>query len=114
MATQTWIYLLIIYFVSLSIMIGTIGQGGMLVDSDVSITTNPSITSYSVNQTNVPEPTALGSTGFLKSVWDFAFNWNIDMGVGAWVWVIRAIFVYLPVLFTILAVIFALPFMGGH
>ena len=117
MSTQTIVYACIIYYVFLAIGIGVIGSGGLL-DSTVSYSNNPEIYSYSANTTDSmespPSTSTFGVSKYFSHIWNFAINWNVDLGVGAWVWVIRLLFVYLPVLFTILAIVYSLPFMGGH
>ena len=86
--------------------------GGIL-DETASISGNPDVYTGNANETiNIDEvPT---QTNFFSSIWNFAFNWNVDLGVGAWVWVIRLIFVYLPVTFTFILLVYSFPFMGGH
>ena len=112
MGTQSLVILLIFYFVFMGIGIGVLGYSGLL-DETASITTNPDVSGFTANSTQSRDEEP-AKTGFFTSLWNFAANWNVDLGVGAWVWVIRVLFVYLPVTITFILFIYSLPFMGGH
>ena len=117
MSTQTWTYLLVGYFVYLAIIIGVLNNSGLM-DGSVTSMTNPGIYDYnsnaSVSLESPPSTSAFSSGGYLQAVWDFTLNWNIDLGIGVWMWVIRILFVYLPILALVLSVYYSLPFTGGH
>ena len=112
MGTQSLVILTIFYYVFMSIGIGVLGQSGLL-DETASITTNPDVSAFSANETKSIDEEPV-KTGFFTSLWNFAANWNVDLGVGAWVWLIRVLFVYLPVTITLILFVYSLPFMGGH
>jgi len=117
MGTQTWTYLLIGYFVYLAVIIGVLDTSGLM-DGSVTTTTNPDVYTYSANSSasleSPPSTSAFSSGGYLQAVWNFTLNWNIDLGIGAWMWIIRIFFVYLPILALVLSVYYSLPFTGGH
>ena len=119
MGTQTWTYLLIGYFVYLAVIIGVLNSSGMMGDGSViNTTTNPGIYDYSSNASasleSPPSTSAFSSGGYLQAVWDFTLNWNVDLNIGFWMWIIRILFVYLPILALVLSVYYSLPFTGGH
>lgn len=98
MATQTWTVLLTLYFLLLTIMLGVLDAAGILDDS-IKYNTNPEIDSYTGNETYNAEQPGSSETwsfaGFLKTLWGFMV-FGLDLGIGQFMWVIRAIFVYLP------------------
>ena len=180
MGSQAFTYALIAYFVLVAIFVGILGQGGVLADSDVVVSTNPNIhtggamvlqsTSYLIpgvpvcianGSINFEEPDTLLFTfnpanvtlstectsycrnessffvdglscpGLCANITDFAGvshvgcapeddNWNfltaivgffifgIDLGLGAWMWIVRLIFVYIPLLFLGLSILYGL------
>ena len=112
MGTQSLVILVIFYFVFLGVGIQVIGASGLM-DGSASISVNPAINSYTANATQTIEEAPVKS-GFFTNLWNFAANWNVDLGVGAWVWLIRILFVYLPVTITLILFVYSLPFMGGH
>ena len=180
MGSQAFTYALIAYFVLVAIFVGILGQGGVLADSDVVVSTNPNIhtggamvlqsTSYLIpgvpvcianGSINFEEPDTLLFTfnpanvtlstectsycrnessffinglscpGLCANITDFAgvehigcapedndftfltsivgfFIFGIDLGLGAWMWIIRLIFVYIPLLFLGLSILYGL------
>jgi len=119
MGTQTWTYLLIGYFVYLAVIIGVLNSSGMMGDGSViNTTTNQDIFTYGANASETlespPSTSAFSSGSYLQAVWDFTLNWNVDLNIGFWMWIIRIFFVYLPILALVLSVYYSLPFTGGH
>ena len=190
MGSQAFTYALLVYFVIVALFVGILGQGGALADSDIIITTNPSINSgssttfsYQYSETLLPgvpvcsingslvatDPsvgivkfrndsitlssecttycTEIGHTtwwltgttvyemdcsgicvnatttsgtntqtcspqksndyNFVTSILGF-FAFGMDLGLGAWMWIVRIIFVYVPLLFLVLSIAYGL------
>ena len=108
--TANWIFLLIIYFVVVIIAVGCLSIGGVLDDS-VNIATNSDVNSYEpdsdINVT-IPASTSVWGIGsVISDVFGF-FTFGVDLGLGAWNWLITIIFVYLPLIMLTLIVYFSI------
>lgn len=111
MGSQTYIYSFVTYFLLITTFVGVLSQGGLFNDSDVSVTVPSDIHSFQTNGTNInttiPASTSVWGIGnVLKDVFGF-FVFGLDLGLGSWNWVVRLIFVYLPLLFFGLGIYFA-------
>lgn len=120
MGAQEWIYGLIIYFVGIFVLVTLFSLAGALSPSDLSVTGgyNPMV-SGQVNGSDLPTGvTSTFSIGkWFKDVFSF-FVFNINIGQSnallyQYLWLIRVIFVYLPVTFLVLAVWYSLPTVGS-
>jgi len=88
-----------------------LSQAGMFEDSDITTTLNEDMHSFETTganiNTTIPESTSVWDVAdILKDIFGF-FVFGLDLGIGAWEWVIRLIFVYIPVLFFGLGIYFA-------
>ena len=108
--TANWIFLLIIYFVVVIIAVGCLSIGGVLDDS-VNIATNSDVNSYepdsNINVTIPDSASVWGIGDVIKDVFGF-FTFGVDLGLGAWNWLITIIFVYLPLIMLTLIVYFSI------
>lgn len=120
MGTQEWIYGLTLYFVGISIIVSLFSLAGAF--SPGEFQTSGGYNPQQSGQANFSDmPTGVTSTfsmgRFFKDVFNF-FVFNISIGndgslIYQYLWLIRIIFVYLPVTFLIIAVWYSLPTIGG-
>jgi hypothetical protein len=117
MAAQEWIYGLTLYFVGIFIAITLFSIAGATSDVSVQGGYNPQQqggANFTSMPTGVTSTLSIGT--YFKDVFSFfVFNISLptDTLIGQYLWLIRVIFVYLPVLFLVIAVWFSLPTMGG-
>lgn len=120
MGAQEWIYGLIIYFVGIFIVFtlfsiaGVFNQGQINVEGGYNPIQKGS-SNYSDLPTGVTSTFSIGK--YFKDVFSF-FVFNISIGTENstlynYFWIIRVIFVYIPVTFLIIALWYSLPTIGG-
>lgn len=106
----TWLFLMIIYFVLISIMVGAMSAGGILTSSE-QIETNPAINSWQPNTTasvTIPQSTSAWDLGdYLLDLFAF-FTFGIDLGLGSWNWIVTLLFVYIPLIMFLLLIYYSL------
>jgi hypothetical protein len=120
MGAQEWIYGLVIYFVGISIVISLFSIAGVLNPNQFH--SSGGYNPQQQGQANFSDlPTGVTSTfsmgKFFKDIFSF-FVFNISIGspgsiIYQYLWLIRIIFVYMPLTFLALAVWYSLPTVGG-
>ena len=120
MAAQEWIYGLTLYFIGIAIVVSLFSLAGAFTPSQFSTHGgyNPQ-QAGSANFSNLPTGvTSTFSMGkFFKDIFSF-FVFNISIGndgsiIYQYLWLIRIIFVYIPVTFLVIAIWYSLPTIGG-
>jgi len=112
MGSQAFTYALIAYFVIVSIFVGLLSYGGLLSDGSITVTQNEAINSYGPNTTYstvIPDSASSWNVGtYITDLFGFfVFGVELD-GVGAFMWIIRLVFVYIPLLFLVLSIYYAI------
>lgn len=114
MSVQTWTYALIGYFVMIGVFVSILSYGGVLGEN--SITTNDGVYNYEGNTTVIPPDTTYADTWnigiWLGDLFGF-FVFGINLDVGVWIWLIRTIFVYMPLTALILSIWYSMPTVSG-
>ena len=108
-STANWMFLMIMYFIAITVLVGTLSIGGIL-DENVDIETNPDLQSPDGTGVNVtiPDSTSVWGIGdAISDVFGF-FTFGVDLGLGIWNWVITLMFVYLPLIMFLLIIYFSI------
>ena len=110
-STANWIFLLVIYFLVVIITVSCLSIGGIL-NPDIDIDTNSDVNSYSPNSSainvTIPSSTSVWGIGsIIGDVFGF-FTFGVDLGLGAWNWLVTLVFVYLPMIMLSLIVYFSI------
>ena len=122
MGVQDWTYALVIYFFGVFVVLTLLSLGGAFADN--SVTSTGGYTPQTLaNQSQIEAPE--GSTGILgafsmksyfKDLFSF-FIFNISINEGdvlmSYLWLIRLIFVYMPLLFLTLSIYYSMPTVSG-
>ena len=113
MGAQATLILWVLYFVLLGAIVQALGSARLL-DETINIEANSPGKLYndSLNFDAPPSSATYSSKGFLGNLWDFAINWDVDLDMGAFIWVVRLFFVYIPLLLFSISIYFSLPFVS--
>jgi hypothetical protein len=119
--TQNWVYGLIIYFFSVFVIVSLMSLGGYLSSN---VQTEGGYTPQQLrNMSRIEAPAGDTSLipdydlkSYAKDIFSF-FLWNInvtgDSLLANYMWLVRLIFVYLPLLFLAIAFYYSLPTVSG-
>lgn len=114
--TIDWVYGLVLYFVGLFIIVSLFSIGGMFEGNTIADTRFSTALSGQVNQSQTAEDLGFSLGNYFRDVFSFFF-WDVQFITGTqlftYMWLIRIIIVYLPLLALVLAIYYSLPTVSG-